>query len=194
MWLLPMSAASSGTQASRKSRPRSKTLHRVRERADRDEVDAGLGDLAGPLEREPAGGLERGAAGRPVIARTASAIVGASMLSSRISVAAGVEQLAQLVEVGDLDLDAQVRVGGAHGVVGRHDAAGRDDVVVLDHRPVGEAEPVVDAAAAAHGVLLQRALAGQRLAGVEDPRAGALERVRPRPRSRSRRRTGGRRS
>ena len=28
------------------------------------------------------------------------------MLSSRISVAAGVEQLAQLVEVGDLDLDA----------------------------------------------------------------------------------------
>ena len=30
----------------------------VGERADRDEVDAGRGDLAGPLEGEPAGGLE----------------------------------------------------------------------------------------------------------------------------------------
>jgi hypothetical protein len=58
------------------------------------------------------------------------------MLSSRISLAAGVEQLAQLVEVGDLDLDAQVRVGRADGLVRRHHAAGRDDVVVLDHRPV----------------------------------------------------------
>ena len=37
--------------------------HRVGERADRDEVDPGLGDLARPLEGEPAGGLERGAPG-----------------------------------------------------------------------------------------------------------------------------------
>ena len=89
------------------------------------------------------------------------------MLSSRISVAAGAEQLPQLVEVGDLHLDRQLGVGRAHGLVRRHHAARGDHVVVLDHRPVGQAEPVVDAAAAAHGVLLQRAPAGQRLAGVE---------------------------
>ena len=93
--------------------------------------------------------------------------------------AAGVEQLAELVEVGHLDLDAEVGVGAADRVVGRHHAARGDHVVVLDHGPVGEAHPVVEAAAAAHGVLLQRAPAGQRLAGVEHPGAGALEGVHP---------------
>ena len=73
---------------------------------------------------------------RPPVMRTASAIVSVGMLSSRISVAAGVEQLAQLVEVGDLDLDPQVGVGRADRVVRRHHAAGGDHVVVLDHRPV----------------------------------------------------------
>ena len=58
-------------------------------------------------------------------------------------------------------------------------ATGREDVVVLDHRHVAEAEPVVDPAAAADGVLLQRAPAGQRLAGVEHAGPGALERRRP---------------
>ena len=47
-------------------------LDRVGQRADRDEVDAGLGDLAGPLEGEAAR-RPRGWPGRPVI-RTASAI------------------------------------------------------------------------------------------------------------------------
>ena len=93
--------------------------------------------------------------------------------------AAGVEQLAELVEVGDLDLDPEVGVGRADRVVGRHDAARGDHMVVLDHGPVGEAHPVVEAAAAAHGVLLQGPPAGQRLAGVEHPRAGALEGVHP---------------
>ena len=39
--------------------------------------------------------------------------------------AAGVEQLAQLVEVGHLDLDREVRVGRTDGLEGRHDAARR---------------------------------------------------------------------
>ena len=67
----------------------------------------------------------------------------------------------------------------ADRVEGGHDATGGDHVVVLDHRHVAEAEPVVDPAAAAHGVLLQRPPAGQRLAGVEDARRRALQRGHP---------------
>ena len=93
--------------------------------------------------------------------------------------AAGVEQLAQLVEVGHLDLDGDVRVGGADRLERRHDAPGREDVVVLDHGHVAEPEAVVDPAAAAHGVLLQRTPVRQRLAGVEHARLGALERLDP---------------
>ena len=44
----------------------------------------------------------------------------------------------------------------AHRLERRRDAAGRDDVVVLDQRGVGQRHAVVDAAAAAHRVLLQR--------------------------------------
>ena len=60
MWVLPMSAASSVIASrSRRSMPMSNTGDRVGQRADGDEVDAGLGDLAGALEGEPAGRLER---------------------------------------------------------------------------------------------------------------------------------------
>ena len=59
------------------------------------------------------------------------------------------------------------------------DPAGRDDVVVLDQRRVRQRHPVVDAAAAAHRVLLQRAQPGRRLAGVADRGAGAGDRVDP---------------
>ena len=52
-------------------------------------------------------------------------------------------------------------------------------MVVLDHRDVVQAHPLVGAPAAAHRVLLQGAQPGRRLAGVQDRRAGALERVGP---------------
>jgi len=43
-------------------------------------------------------------------------------------------------------------------------------MVVLDEKPVVEAEAMVDAAAAAHGIFLQGAQAGRGLAGIEDLR------------------------
>ena len=51
------------------------------------------------------------------------------------------------------------------------DAARDRDVVVLDQDRVVEAEAVIEAAAAAHRVFLQRAQAGRGLAGAADPRA-----------------------
>ena len=56
----------------------------------------------------------------------------------------------------------------AHRVERLGHAAGGDDVVVLDQRGVRQRHPVVDPAAAPHGVLLQRAQARRRLAGVAD--------------------------
>ena len=106
-------------------------------------------------------------------------MVAVSMLSSRIRSQPAVEQRTQLVEVGDLDLDGHVGEPRPHRLEGRDHAAGGDHVVVLDHRHVGQAEPVVDAPAAPHGVLLQGAPAGQGLAGVEHPGGGALERGDP---------------
>ena len=68
-----------------------------------------------------------------------------------------------------------------HRVDRRGDAAGRGDVVVLDQRRVAERHPVVDAAAAAHGVLLERPQARGGLAGVADRGAGAGDGVDPVP-------------
>jgi hypothetical protein len=47
-------------------------------------------------------------------------------------------------------------------------------MVLLDQHPVVEAGTVVPAASAADGVLLERAQAGSRLAGVQDGRAGPV--------------------
>ena len=64
----------------------------------------GRGDLAGPLEGEAARRLERGAAaGDPH--RLGHRLGG--HVVEQDPVAAGVEQRAELVEVGDLDLDGQ---------------------------------------------------------------------------------------
>ena len=71
--------------------------------------------------------------------------------------------------------------GAADRGVRRRQRAGRELVVVLDHRDVVQAHPLVGAAAAAHGVLLQGPQPGRGLAGVEHRRAGALERVGPAP-------------
>ena len=56
----------------------------------------------------------------------------------------------------------------------RADAAGDRDVVVLDQHRVVEAEAVVEAAAAAHGVFLERAQARRGLAGAADAGLRAL--------------------
>ena len=63
---------------------------------------------------------------------------------------------------------------------GLPDATGGVDVVVLDERGVAQRHPVVDPAAAADRVLLQRPQPRRGLAGVADQRAGALDRVHPR--------------
>ena len=175
VWLLPMSAARRVTLVL-EIHPDVEDDHRVGQGPDGDEVDPGLGHLAGPLQGQASRRLQAGAAGgepdRLGHGRRVHVV-------EQDAVAAGVEQGAELVEVGDLDLDREVGVGRPDGGVGRHHAAGGDHVVVLDHRHVAQREPVVDAPAAPDGVLLQGTQARQGLAGVQHPGAGALERVDP---------------
>ena len=71
-------------------------------------------------------------------------------------------------------------------------AAGDRDVVVLDQHGVVEAEAVVEAAAAAHRVFLQRAQAGRGLARAADAHVGAGDAAHEFVRGAWRRRTDGR--
>jgi hypothetical protein len=67
------------------------------------------------------------------------------------------------------DLDDLAGLAAGEGALeDRGQAAAERDVVVLDEDSVLQVEAVVDAAAAADGVLIQRAQAGDGLAGVED--------------------------
>ena len=89
-------------------------------------------------------------------------------------VGAGRQGLADLEEAGRLDLDpepgAGLGTGAAHGL---GDVADEVEVVVLDQDHVGQADAVVRAAPELHGVLLEEAQAGRRLARVEDLGLGA---------------------
>ena len=77
--------------------------------------------------------------------------------------------LVEFLRRADFDLDDLA--GLASGERAREHggkAAAERDVIVLDEDPILQVEPVVEAAAAADGVFIQRAQAGDGLAGVED--------------------------
>ena len=145
----------------------------MRDPARRRIVDAGRGDLRDVVERDAARGFEREPARRPSPPPCASSA--ASMLSSSTaSRDPDVEHLAQLIERIDLDLDLDQMAGDGLGALEhRADAAGDRDVVVLDQDRVIEAEAVIEAAAAAHGVFLERAQPRRGLARAADARAVA---------------------
>ena len=90
-----------------------------------------------------------------------------------------VEHALQLVERAHLDLYTQVLIlcfqVVARAVDGCLDAAGKVDVVVLEHHHVVEADAVVGAAAAMHGILLEQTHVWGRLACVKQLGVKALE-------------------
>ena len=77
----------------------------------------------------------------------------------------------------DLDLDPQAGGRrGARGLDGERDAAGQGDVVVLEQDAVVEPDAVIEGPADRGRVLVEGAPARERLARVDDARAGALDR------------------
>ena len=145
---------------------------RVRQRADRDEVGAGRGQLRDALERHAAGDLDLRAAARA--ARPPRESRRCDMLSTRTMSAPAASASSTCVERLRLDLDRQARADARARARPRAcDAAGEPDVVVLDQDRVEEADAMVRRAAGAHRVLLERAQRRRRLARVEDGDAAA---------------------
>src|SRR3954454_5339250 len=149
VWELPMSAQSRVIAGSPQVHPDVEDDHRVGQGADGDEVDSGAGDVAGPVEGQPAGGLEGGVRRMTGGDRDRLGHLRVGHVVEQDLLAAGLEELAQLLEVGHLDLHGKVRVGRPHGLERREHTTGSDHVVVLDHGEVAEAEAMVDAATAA---------------------------------------------
>src|SRR5690606_28229033 len=90
---------------------------------------------------------------------------------------AGVDGFHGLGQPFDFDLDGHVGKLRFDGVDGRPYGSGGEHVVVFHHGDVGEAEALVDAPAAAHGVFVEFAQGGGGLARVEHARVGHGERV-----------------
>ena len=110
---------------------------------------------------------------RPPMIATASRNCAGLILSSSTASAPSWQHFAQLVERIDLDLDLdQMADEILRRAQGGGDAARDRDMVVLDQHGVIEAEAMVDAAAAAHGIFLEGAQAGRGLPGAADFRLG----------------------
>ena len=133
--------------------------------------DAGLGVRAHGCEGDAAGRLELGPAGRELDGLPH--LFGAHVVEQDPGRAA-VERLAHLRQRLRLDLYRQPVDAALESRQGRSDAAGDAEVILLHEDAVVEAGAMVPAAAAADGVLLERAEPGRGLARVEDGRPRPL--------------------
>ena len=141
--------------------------------ADRDAADAGLGDLAHVLEADAAAGFEQRAVSD---ARGDRAQLRDRAVVEQQEVGAGLDGGDRVGFGFDFDLDAQA--GGRRGAGGLHgerDSAGERDVVVLEQDAVVEPGAVIQGPSHGGRVLVEGAPARERLAGVDDARAGAFD-------------------
>src|SRR5690606_6751833 len=124
--------------------------HRVGQGADADDVDPGGGDRADGLEADSSRGLDEGAARYHL--DTGAEVVEVEVVEHDRVDSPGQDGL-DLVQPVDLDLEVRrVRQPGPRGADGLGDVGDEREVVVLRHHGVGQAEPVVVAAAAPHRV------------------------------------------
>jgi hypothetical protein len=143
------------------------------ESADGDEVNARLRDGSGRLQPQPSAGFQPGQ-GITTCHGRRRAEIGQVHVVEQDEPGAGVQGLTDLGQGVALHLERQPGRGRPYGGDRRRDPARRRHVVVLYQRGVAESHPVVHAAAAPHGVLLELAQARGGLAGVTHraPRAG----------------------
>src|SRR5208283_5369836 len=144
-------------------------LRRMREQADRDEIDAGLGVGANVLQTNSAGAFQGNTRFyRRTALNRATHLLGRHIVEQDGFGAVG-ESVLEFVEGTHFDFDglrapAILYRALQHG----NDAACQRDVIVLDKNSVGKIEAVILPAAAAHRVLVDHAEAGSGLPGVED--------------------------
>ena len=143
------------------------------QRADRDKVHSRPGDFADRLQRHAAAGLGLGTA---INQLDGFADLFAAHVVKQDDVRAGFRRRPGLLDRVCLNLNFQF---GRRLACQRHclgDVAIEcGEMVVLDHHPVVKPNAVIRAAAAGHGVFLQRAPAGSRLSCVENLRPSASD-------------------
>ena len=127
---------------------------------------------------DAAGGFQLGASGR-------AGHGGGALLHGKIvqqdALCAGGQRFVKLSEAFRFHLDRQARIECPRPLQGGGDGAGRGDVVFLDEIGVEQAHAVVAAAAAADGVFLGKAQAGNGFAGVQQLRPAAFDERGPAP-------------
>ena len=148
---------------------------RMRQRADRNQIDAGLGDRADGFEGDVAGNFEHEPSLRrsraPCGCRRASCCRAGSRRRR-------LERFFNLRERLAFDLDSKAYAARAARALDRGvDRAGRRDMVVLDQHAAVEAEAMVVPAADADRILLDDAQARMGLARVDNFRARARDRI-----------------
>src|ERR1700732_2056274 len=161
-------------------------MHVLGDRAHRDVVDAGGGDLAHSLKRYAARGFQLHRPAARLIQPYSDLQVRQAELIQHDDVGARVERLFQLAQRLDFYLDGALRRAGTRRHDRTADGAGGGDVVFLDEHAVIETEAMVVAAAAAHGILLRGAQPREGLARVEDAAGRTLDRIGAAPRGGSR--------
>jgi hypothetical protein len=163
-------------------------LRRVRERAHGDPVDARLRDRAHGLRGDAARGLEQDARSRAPREGDGLAQLGEREVVEEHEARAGGERLLELRPVPHLDLDEGRRRPAlepfANPLERRRHAPRRPHVVLLQENGVEQPGAVVRPAARADRLALELPPSRRRLAGVEDRRPGAGDRVHARPRER----------
>src|SRR5271170_1281459 len=149
-------------------------LGRVSQQADGNEVDAGFGVDANIFETDAAGTLEWNAALQFRAALDGAACVfGRHVVEQNCFRATG-QRLLQFFKSAYLDLkDLRTSAVVQRALDRGHDSARQRDVIVLNKDSVGEIEPVILSAAAAHRIFVDYAQAGCGLAGVENAGLGA---------------------
>src|SRR5437868_2272231 len=151
---------------------------RMRDRADRDQIDAALGDAAHGFQSDAARRFDQDGGSLFTDQLHGSAHLGGRHVVEHDDVGAGLQSIAQLRVASDFNFDAhQVRHAAAGQLDGATYAAGQGDVVVFDEHAIIQPEAVVEAAADRHRVLFKSAQSGRRLARVNDLCASAFDGV-----------------
>ena len=134
-------------------------------------IHAGLRNRCGAVERDAAGCFDDQTAGH--YGDRLAHRIGIEIVDQYDVGQSDVEHFGKLIERVDLDLDLHQMADRGFGA-GEHgaDAAGDGDVVVLDQDRIVETEAVIEAAAAAHGVFLDRAQSRRGFARTDDARLG----------------------
>src|SRR6185369_9389273 len=159
----------------------------MRERANRDEIHARVRIRTNIFQADTARTLHRNflRSSRAALDSLANHLWHHVVEQDRLC--AELKRLIEFLEALHFDLDNLIALAVLMRALQRRtNSAGQCDVVVLDQHAVREIEPVILSSAAAHGIFIEHAQAEYSLAGVEDLRSRALDRVHELARQRGR--------